>query len=104
MECSPGPTGTEYQFSNCYLMNLIDDIPVSIHVPMATTSPVVEYVGNKSIARLRASYKVRCYEDFYGPQCLTKCVGFHSCSGCGLSGYTGEFCQCKGADCIYPRH
>ena len=55
--------------------------------------PETEYIGNARLARLNVSFEVRCDEDFYGEDCLTFCSNFDSCDECGLTGFTGEFCQ-----------
>ena len=71
----------------------IDSIPVDILIPVGTAMPDTEYIGNACLARLNVSFEVRCDEDFYGENCLTFCSNFDSCDGCGLTGFTGEFCH-----------
>ena len=74
-------------------MQRIDAIPVDIDISVGTASPETTYIGIAGIAQLNVSFLVRCADGFYGQDCLTSCPNFESCAGCGLSGFTGEFCQ-----------
>ena len=85
--------------SNCNIMQRIDAIPVDIDITVGTASPEATYVGLAGIAQLNVSFLVRCGDGFYGQDCLTSCPDFESCAGCGLSGFTGEFCQFSTEDC-----
>ena len=85
--------------ANCDSPLRIDRIPVNILIPVGTARPEAEYIGNAHLARLNVSFEVRCGEDFYGEDCLTFCSNFDSCDGCGLTGFTGEFCQFGVANC-----
>ena len=78
----------------------IDSIPVDINITVGTRISEREYVGSAGLARINVSFGVRCAEDFYGADCLTECTDFVSCAECGLSGYTGTFCQIDIDDCI----
>ena len=88
----------------CIFMQRIDSFTVDINSTVGTNSSEIEYIGNAGLARLNISFEVRCGDDFYGRDCLTNCPDFQSCAGCGLPGYTGEYCQydidyCEGVTC-----
>ena len=87
------------QGNNCNIMQRIDAIPVDIDITVGTASPETTYIGIAGIAQLNVSFLVRCADGFYGQDCLTSCPDFESCAGCGLSGFTGEFCQFSTEDC-----
>jgi hypothetical protein len=98
LDCS-GPDGL-----NCATIQLIDSIPVNIRIPVGTRRPETQYIGSAGLVQLNVSFEVTCTEDFYGGDCRTFCPDFESCVECGLSGYTGEFCQfniddCEGIEC-----
>lgn len=89
---------------DCALVERIDSVVVDILGPVGTTIPETEYVGTAGLVKLNISFEVRCDDDFYGEDCLTFCLDFESCAGCGLPGYTGESCQfdindCEDIDC-----
>ena len=71
---------------------------MDIDITVGTVSPETTYIGLAGIAQLNVS-SVRCIDGFYGQDCLTTCPNFESCAGCGLSGFTGEFCQFCTEDC-----
>ena len=83
----------------CGIQQRIDAIPVDIDITVGTASPETTYVGFAGIAQLNVSFLVRCADGFYGQDCLTNCPNFESCAGCGLSRFTGEFCQFSTEDC-----
>ena len=83
----------------CIFVERIDAIPVDIDITVGTASPETTYIGFAGIAQLNVSFLVRCADGFYGQDCLTSCPDFESCAGCGLSGFTGEFCQFSTEDC-----
>ncbi len=66
---------------------------------MGTSIPEVTYIGSAGIAEMNVSFSVRCAADYYGQECLNFCPNFVSCTGCDLSGFTGEFCQLVTDDC-----
>ncbi len=72
---------------------IIDSVPLDIDVAVGTSIPQTTYNGMANIAQVTASIEVRCADGFYGPDCLTQCSNFVSCADCGLSGFTGQFCQ-----------
>ena len=72
---------------------------MDIDITVGTASPETTYFGLAGIAQLNVSFLVRCADGFYGQDCLTSCPDFESCAGCGLSGFTGEFCQFSTEDC-----
>ena len=66
---------------------------------MGTFIPEVTYIGNAGIAEVNVSFSVKCAADYYAQDCLNFSPNFVSCTGCGLSGFTGEFCQLVTDDC-----
>ena len=94
VECSLSQPGM-----NCGIMQRIDAIPVDIDITVGTASPETTYIGIAGIAQLNVSFSARCADGFYGRDCLTSCPDFESCAGCGLSVFTGEFCQFSTEDC-----
>ena len=92
VDCSP-------QVIKCGIMQRIDAIPVDIDITLGTSSPETTYIGLAGIAQINVSFLVRCADGYYGQDCLTSCPNFESCAGCGLSGFTGEFCQHDIDDC-----
>ena len=94
IDCSPGVQG-----ASCGIMQRIDAIPVDIDITVGTASPETTYFGLAGLAQLDVSFLVRCADGFYGKDCLTSCPNFESCAGCGLSGFTGKFCQFSTEDC-----
>ena len=97
MDCSPDG---EKDGMHCDIQQRIDTIPVDVDITVGTASPETTYIGLAGIAQLNISFLVRCADGFYGQDCLTICsFDFESCAGCGLSGFTGEFCQFSTEDC-----
>ena len=84
---------------------LIDSVPIDIDIPVGASLPYPAlYVGNAMIAQLNISFKVRCIRNYTGSDCLTLCPDSWSCDECGLTDFTGDFCQfnaenCNGAVC-----
>ena len=83
---------------------LIDGIPIDINITVGISSPQMTYRGFAGIARMRASFNVKCDAGYYGPDCTNRCQDFRNCADCGLTGFTGEFCQfpidhCNGVTC-----
>ena len=87
------------QSEDCNIVERIDAIPVDVDITVGTASPETTYIGLAGIAQFNVSFLVRCADGFYGQDCLTSCPNFGSCAGCGLSGFTGEFCQFSTEDC-----
>ena len=67
---------------------------------MGTSIPEATYIGDAGIAEVNVSFSVRCAADYYGQDCLNFCPNFISCTGCGLPGFTGGFCQLVTDDCM----
>ena len=70
---------------------------------MGTSSPERTYTGLNRLAQINISFSVRCGPMYYGQVCSVHCRNFQTCAQCGLSGFTGEFCQniddCVGVTC-----
>ena len=84
---------------NCGVQKIIDSFPLNVNITVGTAIPETTYIGYAGIAQLNVSFLVRCAQSFYGKDCLTKCLHFQGCFGCGLSGYTGEYCQFSTLNC-----
>ncbi len=74
-------------------LELIDIITINIGIAVGISLPQILFSGMANIAHVTTSIEVRCADGFYGPDCLTQCSNFVSCADCGLSGFTGQFCQ-----------
>ena len=70
---------------------------------VGTSSPERTYTGLNGLAQINISFSVRCGPMYYGQDCSIRCQNFQTCAECGLSGFTGEFCQniddCVGVTC-----
>ncbi len=66
---------------------------------MGTSIPEATYIGRSGIAEVNVSFSVRCAADYYGQECTRFCPDFVNCTGCGLPGFTGEFCQFSIDEC-----
>ena len=77
----------------------IDEVPVSLDVPVGTRRVEQIYTGNAGLAHFIVSFSVLCADGDYGADCTTPCGTLFSCAVCGLSGFTGEFCQFPTASC-----
>ena len=77
----------------------IDNVTVVINTSVGSSSPETTYYGDANIAQFNISYTVMCTDDQYGGDCNTTCSDFNTCEGCGLAGFTGEFCQHPAENC-----
>ena len=77
----------------------IDTVPINIHTAVGTAIAQATYNGTAGIVQVTATTEVVCATGFFGPDCLTQCSNFVSCAGCGLPGFTGEYCQFSVDNC-----
>ena len=94
-DCTPNQEG------RCVFLEtvLIDEVVITMDVPVGTRRPEQTYRGNAGLAQFTVSYSVRCAVDHYGADCTRECTNFVSCEGCGLPGFFGEFCQFPADNC-----